>query len=280
MPGNARALDLGDDGRLDLPRDVHELELALRQPRPEIRFGHVDDRRELGRVLDRMFDHVWIGPHGLELHRDGEVTAVAVEDAAALGRDRDVLDPLVEAELYVVRPARGLHVDQAERDHPEDHRDGHDDRREPPARPGDGRPDPGNGATNRRRMRARPGRDRARGTCGARGPGSSRRADPRCGGARRRGRGARGAAAGRAGGRRVGMGESGVGTERRPGARLRGRVSGAIGEALLHVGVPVERARAGLAGGRRRGVRDRHRDGRAGRRDEPDLRGLLHDAFR
>ena len=58
----------------------------------------------------------WVGEDGLLGNRERELVAVAVEDAAALGRQAHGADPLLHRQRFVVIAFDGLHVHQLEDD--------------------------------------------------------------------------------------------------------------------------------------------------------------------
>ena len=61
-------------------RGTRNAVLPVGQRGAEILLVDVQDRRELGRVPDRVDDVLRVGVHGRELDRHREVAAVAVED--------------------------------------------------------------------------------------------------------------------------------------------------------------------------------------------------------
>jgi hypothetical protein len=150
----AEPAHLGRDVGLDLPGDVHERLVTLREAAAELELVDADDGRELRRDVGRVLDDARIGPDGLPIERQRELVAVAVEDAAAIGSEGDVLDPLVAPERCERCTVAGLDVGDARREHGEDH----DDDREDPRQPSPGRC--GVRTPERRTPRARVGRAR------------------------------------------------------------------------------------------------------------------------
>ncbi len=98
---------------VDLAGDVHESLVVLRQPVAQRRLVAADDRRELRGVGGGVGHDARIRPHRLLGHGRGEVVAVPVEHAAALGGELDLAHALIEPELCVSVPPDRLEVDEA-----------------------------------------------------------------------------------------------------------------------------------------------------------------------
>ncbi len=107
---------------VDLAGDVDESLVALRQALAQRLLVGTHERRELSCVGSGVLHDARVGPHRLLGHGRGEVVAVPVEHAAALGGELHLADPLVETELRVALPSERLEVDEA-RAHGQEHED-------------------------------------------------------------------------------------------------------------------------------------------------------------
>ena len=98
QPREAERLHTRDGGVVDRARDVREPALLIRQPRRQRGLVDADEWRERRRVRVRVLDDVGVGDDRRLRYRQREVDAVAVEDAAALGRNGDGLHALADAQ--------------------------------------------------------------------------------------------------------------------------------------------------------------------------------------
>ena len=134
--GQLELLHGGNDAVAHSPSDVHEVEVRVGESREKGLPVDVQDRRELGRVGDVVGDVLRIGVDRRQLDRHREVTAVAIEDRAALRRQRHRLLGLVERHLPVAIAAQHLELRDAERQRAEHDHDQQAAHRESPRRVG------------------------------------------------------------------------------------------------------------------------------------------------
>ena len=107
----------GDGGVVDLAGHVCERARRRFESRSaSVSLVDLHDRRQLRRVRDRVLDHPRVGDDRRLRHRHREHRAVAVEDAAALGGERDGADALPEPERHEVRAVARLEVEEPNAD--------------------------------------------------------------------------------------------------------------------------------------------------------------------